>query len=112
MGLDLGLHRALDKLSGGAVVLGYEKGKVRREEDERDLVVSARIFLSLYLMDFLLSTGSGRPHMCDEDLVSSEKLTAMLRRVFLWRQCIHELTKPCVDILSRPTATGGPKFFS
>lgn len=64
MALDLGLHRALQKL--GEI---NPKGKQRRDEEERDLVISARIFLSLYLLDFLLSTGSGKPMMSDRELV-------------------------------------------
>ncbi|KAL8278963.1 hypothetical protein RQP46_008632 [Phenoliferia psychrophenolica] len=74
MALELGLHRALEKIAEGA-----DKGKVRREDEEKDLLVSARIFLCLYWLDFVLSTGTGRPHYCDEDLVSSEKMAALLR---------------------------------
>jgi Fungal specific transcription factor domain len=44
MALDLGLHRALDKLADDA-------GKQRTEEEERNLVVSARIWLCLYWFD-------------------------------------------------------------
>lgn len=69
MALDLGLHRALEKLED--VV---SKGKYRREEEERDLVISARIFLSLYLLDFLLSTGSGKPMMNDRELVANARV--------------------------------------
>lgn len=79
MGLDLGLHRALDKMAEGAAVIGVERGKVRREDEERDLIVSARIFLGLYWLDFVLSTGNGRPHIGTEYLVSSDKLACMLR---------------------------------
>jgi hypothetical protein len=71
MALDLGLHRALEKLVD-------DGGKKRSEEEERDLVVSSRVWLCLYWFDhqsvslFLLlfkpfnhlsrmSLGTGRP---------------------------------------------------
>ncbi|TFY57123.1 hypothetical protein EVG20_g8667 [Dentipellis fragilis] len=54
MALDLGLHRALDKLA-------EENGKHRTEEEERDLVVSSRIWLCLYWFDHQMSLGTGRP---------------------------------------------------
>jgi hypothetical protein len=54
MALDLGLHRALEKLAD-------ESGKQRSEEEERDLVVSARIWLCLYWFDHQMSLGTGRP---------------------------------------------------
>ncbi|KAF9038300.1 hypothetical protein BDZ89DRAFT_1090554 [Hymenopellis radicata] len=54
MALDLGLHRALEKLADDA-------GKQRTEEEERDLVVSARIWLCLYWFDHQMSLGTGRP---------------------------------------------------
>lgn len=54
MALDLGLHRALEKLAD--VV-----GKQRTEEEERNLVVSARIWLCLYWFDHQMSLGTGRP---------------------------------------------------
>ncbi|KAG8214039.1 hypothetical protein J3R82DRAFT_10795 [Butyriboletus roseoflavus] len=54
MALDLGLHRALEKLAD-------ESGKLRSEEEERDLVVSARIWLCLYWFDHQMSLGTGRP---------------------------------------------------
>ena len=44
MALDLGLHRALEKLAD-------DGGKKRSEEEERDLVVSSRIWLCLYWFD-------------------------------------------------------------
>ncbi|GJE94983.1 Zn(II)2Cys6 transcription factor [Phanerochaete sordida] len=55
MALDLGLHRALEKLAedGG--------NKKRTEEEERNLVVSARIWLCLYWFDHQMSLGTGRP---------------------------------------------------
>ncbi|QRV93837.1 Fungal Zn(2)-Cys(6) binuclear cluster domain [Ceratobasidium sp. AG-Ba] len=55
MALDLGLHRALEKLADGP-----SEGK-RSEEEERDLVVSARIWLCLYWFDHQMSLGTGRP---------------------------------------------------
>ncbi|KAG8684242.1 hypothetical protein FRC09_015514 [Ceratobasidium sp. 395] len=55
MALDLGLHRALEKLADGP-----SDGK-RSEEEERDLVVSARIWLCLYWFDHQMSLGTGRP---------------------------------------------------
>ncbi|KAH0827973.1 hypothetical protein J3R83DRAFT_3612 [Lanmaoa asiatica] len=48
------LHRALEKLAD-------ESGKQRSEEEERDLVVSARIWLCLYWFDHQMSLGTGRP---------------------------------------------------
>ncbi|KAH6913825.1 hypothetical protein BKA70DRAFT_1259564 [Coprinopsis sp. MPI-PUGE-AT-0042] len=54
MALDLGLHRALDKLAD-------DTGKQRTEEEERNLVVSARIWLCLYWFDHQMSLGAGRP---------------------------------------------------
>jgi len=54
MALDLGLHRALEKLADS-------NGKRRSEEEERDLVVSARIWLCLYWFDHQMSLGTGRP---------------------------------------------------
>lgn len=52
--LDLGLHRALDKLND-------DSGKKRSDEEERDLVVAARIWLCLYWFDHQMSLGTGRP---------------------------------------------------
>ncbi|KAF5322447.1 hypothetical protein D9619_001798 [Psilocybe cf. subviscida] len=54
MALDLGLHRALEKLA-------EENPKHRSEEEERNLVVSARIWLCLYWFDHQMSLGTGRP---------------------------------------------------
>jgi len=54
MALDLGLHRALEKLAD-------EGSKHRTEEEERNLVVSARIWLCLYWFDHQMSLGTGRP---------------------------------------------------
>ncbi|KAH9485403.1 Transcriptional activator of proteases prtT [Psilocybe cubensis] len=54
MALDLGLHRALEKLVD-------DSGKQRTEEEERNLVVSARIWLCLYWFDHQMSLGTGRP---------------------------------------------------
>lgn len=73
MGFELGLHRALEKL--------LESGKERSQEEERDLVVSARVYLGLVWLDFVISIGSGRPHLYDEDSVSTEKLDCFLRFV-------------------------------
>ncbi len=44
MALDLGLHRALEKLADAS-------GKTLSEEEQRDLVVSSRIWLCLYWFD-------------------------------------------------------------
>ncbi|KAJ7703197.1 hypothetical protein B0H17DRAFT_922430 [Mycena rosella] len=54
MALDLGLHRALEKLAD-------DNAKPRTEEEERNLVVSARIWLCLYWFDHQMSLGTGRP---------------------------------------------------
>jgi hypothetical protein len=59
MALDLGLHRALEKLA--------DDGKQRSEEEERDLVVSARIWLCLYWFDHQMSLGTGRPIVLREE---------------------------------------------
>ncbi|CCM05451.1 uncharacterized protein FIBRA_07670 [Fibroporia radiculosa] len=55
MALDLGLHRALEKLAD------REGAKKRNEEEERNLVISARIWLCLYWFDHQMSLGTGRP---------------------------------------------------
>ncbi|KAM5533706.1 hypothetical protein V8D89_012579, partial [Ganoderma adspersum] len=54
MALDLGLHRALEKLA-------EHPEKKRSDEEERNLVVSARIWLCLYWFDHQMSLGTGRP---------------------------------------------------
>ncbi|KAF8532542.1 hypothetical protein JB92DRAFT_2688064 [Gautieria morchelliformis] len=54
MALDLGLHRALEKMVDGGA-------KRRTDEEERHLVVSARIWLCLYWFDHQMSLGTGRP---------------------------------------------------
>ncbi|KAF8070153.1 hypothetical protein FPV67DRAFT_1414137 [Lyophyllum atratum] len=54
MALDLGLHRALEKLAD-------DTGKQRTPDEERELVVSARIWLCLYWFDHQMSLGTGRP---------------------------------------------------
>ncbi|KAI0000426.1 hypothetical protein BJV77DRAFT_1058039 [Russula vinacea] len=54
MALDLGLHRALEKLADSS-------GKTLSEEEQRDLVVSSRIWLCLYWFDHQMSLGTGRP---------------------------------------------------
>ncbi|KAJ7647334.1 hypothetical protein FB45DRAFT_1100449 [Roridomyces roridus] len=53
MALDLGLHRALEKLA--------DDSRQRTEVEERDLVTSARIWLCLYWFDHQMSLGTGRP---------------------------------------------------
>lgn len=55
MALDLGLHRALDKLADD------NSSRHRSQEEERNLVVSARIWLCLYWFDHQMSLGTGRP---------------------------------------------------
>ncbi|KAF9049734.1 hypothetical protein BJ165DRAFT_1341892 [Panaeolus papilionaceus] len=70
MALDLGLHRALEKLVD-------ESGKQRTEEEERNLVVSARIWLCLYWFDHQMSLGTGRP------LVLRDENTILHCRVLL-----------------------------
>lgn len=54
MALSLGLHHALDKLAD-------DGGKKRSDEEERDLVVAARIWLCLYWFDHQMSLETGRP---------------------------------------------------
>ncbi|EMD32147.1 hypothetical protein CERSUDRAFT_119121 [Gelatoporia subvermispora B] len=62
MALDLGLHRALEKLADP------EGSKKRTEEEERNLVVSARIWLCLYWFDHQMSLGTGRPIVLRDEL--------------------------------------------
>ncbi|WWC96649.1 hypothetical protein V866_003521 [Kwoniella sp. B9012] len=59
MGLDMNLHRALDRLAN--------KDEVRPEADERDLVVSARIWLNCYMHEHLVSLGTGKPLLLRDD---------------------------------------------
>jgi len=54
MALDLGLHRALEKLADSG-------GKELGQEDERDLIISSRIWLCVYWFDHQMSLGTGRP---------------------------------------------------
>ncbi|KAG7529494.1 hypothetical protein FFLO_05601 [Filobasidium floriforme] len=65
MGLDMNLHKALEKL--GEDVGTFGGGKARTEAEERDLVVSARIWLNCYLNDHTVSLGTGRPLMLRDD---------------------------------------------
>ncbi|KAH8918398.1 hypothetical protein BT69DRAFT_1353910 [Atractiella rhizophila] len=53
MALEMGLNRALEKLEDGS--------KERTEAEGRDLVVSARTWLSVYYLDYVMSVGNGRP---------------------------------------------------
>ncbi|WVQ85715.1 hypothetical protein IAT38_007881 [Cryptococcus sp. DSM 104549] len=59
MGLDMNLHRALDKLAN--------KDEDRSEYDERDFVVSARIWLNCYMHEHLVSLGTGKPLLLRDD---------------------------------------------
>ncbi|WVO13060.1 hypothetical protein L204_100670 [Cryptococcus depauperatus] len=59
MGLDMNLHRALDKLAN--------KDENRTENEERDLVVSARIWMNCYMHEHLVSLGTGKPLMLRDD---------------------------------------------
>ncbi|KAL1405192.1 hypothetical protein Q8F55_008817 [Vanrija albida] len=59
MGLDMNLHRALDKL--------VDSDEQRTESEERDLVVSARIWLNCYLHEQLSSLGTGKPILLRDD---------------------------------------------
>lgn len=70
MGLDIGLHMALGKL-----VAGPSHGEdPRTEAEERDLVVSSRIYLTLFWFDRLMSLGTGRPILLrDDDSVSNAR---------------------------------------
>ncbi len=64
MALDMHLHKALAKLADGSGTLA---GKARSDAEERDLVVSARIWLNVYLNDHILSLGTGQPLMLRDD---------------------------------------------
>ncbi|OWT40828.1 hypothetical protein C362_01041 [Cryptococcus neoformans Bt1] len=59
MGLDINIHRALDKLAN--------KEDGRTETEERDLVVSARIWLNCYMHEHLVSLGTGKPILLRDD---------------------------------------------
>ncbi|WVR05573.1 hypothetical protein IAU60_002592 [Kwoniella sp. DSM 27419] len=59
MGLDMNLHRALDRLAN--------KDEERSEVEERDLVVSARIWLNCYMHEHLVSLGTGKPLLLRDD---------------------------------------------
>ncbi|KAM0787476.1 hypothetical protein ACM66B_003552 [Microbotryomycetes sp. NB124-2] len=74
MSMELGLHRALGKLSEDAA-----ERRVRSQAEQRSLVSSARIFLCLNWLDWILSTSSGRPLSMHEELVSPDKLQVFLR---------------------------------
>ncbi|KLT45651.1 hypothetical protein CC85DRAFT_282270 [Cutaneotrichosporon oleaginosum] len=67
MGLDINLHRALDKLA--------DTSEQRTEAEERDLVVSARIWLNCYLHEHLLALGTGKPLLLrDESSVRAARV--------------------------------------
>ncbi|ORY92446.1 hypothetical protein BCR35DRAFT_297856 [Leucosporidium creatinivorum] len=74
MSMELGLHRALGKLAEDA-----QEGRVRSQTEQRSLIVSARIFLCLYWLDWVLSTSSGRPHFVHEELIAPERLACFLK---------------------------------
>ncbi|KAK4686916.1 hypothetical protein P7C73_g3194, partial [Tremellales sp. Uapishka_1] len=59
MGLDINIHRALDKLA--------DPEESRTEIEERDLVVCARIWLNCYMHDHLISLGTGKPLLLRDD---------------------------------------------
>ncbi|KAJ9104788.1 hypothetical protein QFC19_003929 [Naganishia cerealis] len=63
MGLDMHLHKALEKLNDNKSLAG----QTRSVSEERDLVVSARIWMNCYLNDHMLSLGTGRPLMLKDD---------------------------------------------
>ncbi|KAJ9127764.1 hypothetical protein QFC24_000047 [Naganishia onofrii] len=63
MGLDMHLHKALEKLNDNKPLPGAQ----RSDSEERDLVVSARIWMNCYLNDHMLSLGTGRPLMLKDD---------------------------------------------
>ncbi|ORX34127.1 hypothetical protein BD324DRAFT_636719 [Kockovaella imperatae] len=58
--LDMNLHRALDTLAA-------EPTRPRSEAEERDLVVSARIWLNCYMHDHLVSLGTGKPLLLNDE---------------------------------------------
>ncbi|KIY64793.1 hypothetical protein CYLTODRAFT_424895 [Cylindrobasidium torrendii FP15055 ss-10] len=67
MALDLGLHHALDKLANNTVA--------RSKEEERDLVVSARIWLCVYWFSHQMNLRTGRPVVLrDESLVQHARI--------------------------------------
>ncbi|KDE03002.1 hypothetical protein MVLG_06470 [Microbotryum lychnidis-dioicae p1A1 Lamole] len=74
MAEELNLHRALEKLVDGS--------RERSLTEQRNLVISARIWLCLSLLNYTLCASSGRPHNLQQDLVSSGKLDAFLDHPF------------------------------
>jgi hypothetical protein len=64
MAVDMGLDKCFMKL----VKLGMGAGKTAAEvEDQRPLVIGARVWFGLYLMEHQMSYGTGRPAIVRED---------------------------------------------
>ena len=61
MALDMNLHRALDSLADTTATAQ------RNDYEERELVVSARIWLNVYMNDHLVSLGTAKPLMLRDD---------------------------------------------
>ncbi|SCV67523.1 BQ2448_5134 [Microbotryum intermedium] len=74
MAEELNLHRALEKL--------VDDSRERSLTEQRNLVISARIWLCLSLLNYTLCASSGRPLNLQHDLVSSDKLDAFLDHPF------------------------------
>ncbi|KAF9793281.1 hypothetical protein BJ322DRAFT_1155023 [Thelephora terrestris] len=79
MALDLGLNRALERLADSS-----DHGQRYTEDEQRDLVVSARIWLCLYWFDHQMSLGTGRP------IVLRDENCVRLSRILL----SHPMTSP------------------
>ncbi|KAF8914524.1 hypothetical protein CPB85DRAFT_535870 [Mucidula mucida] len=75
MALDLGLHHALEKLANTS--------KTRSKDEERDLVISARIWLCVYWFSHQMNLRTGRP--------------VVLRQENLIRHCRILLSHPMVS---------------
>ncbi|KAL7423562.1 hypothetical protein Q5752_001142 [Cryptotrichosporon argae] len=117
MGLDINLHRALEKLNDG---------EERTEAEERDLVVSARIWLNCYLHDHLSSLGNGKPILLRDDSsvrgartllshpMASETDASLVARVELVNIRIHVLDHlaPLHGKLDSPTISFVQQQFS
>lgn len=74
MAHDLSLHRALDKLA-------ESESKKSSPEDSRDMLASARIYISAYWLDSVLSYGAGRPP-------SGEPVDNLTSRIHHMLECV------------------------
>ncbi|CDZ97001.1 fungal specific transcription factor domain protein [Phaffia rhodozyma] len=120
MSLDIGLHRALSKLLQAA----GQGERIRSDAEERDLVVSTRIWLTCFWYDRVQTLSSGKPTMIREDdtgvinarhflshpmssptdvrLVAEVELVVLKTRAYDHLQTIKgQVTKPTLSYISR-----------